>query len=59
MIQPKIHSWIKTACGRSKYAELKAQTGMIAQLRLGWFVFFAALRDWNLSDPDQIEDSKS
>lgn len=48
-----IHRWIKTDCGRAKYAELAAHSGTIARLRLGWFVAIAALRDWPLPNPDQ------
>ncbi len=59
MTQPKVYSWIKTTCGRAKYDELNAQKGILAQIRLGWFVVFAALRDWNVPSSDQIEDSES
>lgn len=45
---PPIHRWIKTDCGRAKYAELAARSGAIAWLRLLWFVAIAALRDWPL-----------
>lgn len=45
---PEIHRWIKTECGRAKYAELAARTGVLARLRLTWFVLIAALRDWRL-----------
>jgi hypothetical protein len=50
MEQPAIHRWIKTECGRAKYAELAARPGPLAGLRLGWFVLIAALRDWPLRD---------
>jgi hypothetical protein len=50
MKQPTIHRWIKTECGRAKYAELAARPGPLARLRLGWFVLIAALRDWSLSN---------
>ena len=59
MAKRSIDSWIKTPCGRAKYAELKSKTGVFSQIRLYWFVIFAALRDWNLSNKDQIEDSGS
>ena len=59
MNQIKIHSWIKTPCGRAKYAELEAQRGILSRIRLGWFVFIAAIKDWHLSDPDQIEGPES
>jgi hypothetical protein len=51
MQQPAIHRWIKTECGRAKYAELAARPGVAARLRLGWFVLIAALRDWPLPAP--------
>jgi hypothetical protein len=37
--------WIRTPCGRAKYARLAAGRGPAAKLRLGWFVLIAALRD--------------
>ena len=52
-----IHRWIKTECGRAKYAELAQRTGLLARLRLIWFVLIAALRDWPL--PNQPESSDS
>ena len=57
MQQPTIHRWIKTECGRAKYADLAARAGVLARLRLGWFVLIAALRDWHL--PDQSDGSAS
>ena len=57
MQQPAIHRWIKTECGRAKYADLAARRGAIARLRLSWFVLIAALRDWRL--PDQPGGSAS
>ena len=48
-----MHRWIKTECGRAKYAELAARPGALARTRLGWFVLIAALRDARLPDPDQ------
>ena len=56
MTPPTIHRWIKTACGRAKYAELASRSGLLARLRLGWFVVVAALRDWPL--PAQSESSE-
>lgn len=52
MQQPAIHRWIKTECGRAKYADLAARPGVAARLRLAWFVLIAALRDWPLPTPD-------
>ena len=48
MQQSTIHRWIKTECGRAKYAELVKRQGAMAKLRLAWFVLIAALRDWRL-----------
>jgi hypothetical protein len=39
---------IKTECGRAKYAELARHQGLLARLRLAWFVAIASLRDWRL-----------
>jgi hypothetical protein len=57
MTPPAINRWIKTECGRAKYAELAARPGLLAPLRLAWFVLIAALRDWRL--PDQAGGSDS
>ena len=59
MIKSSIYKWIKTPCGRAKYAELEARKGIPARLRLIWFVVFAALRDWNITSPNQNEMSDS
>ena len=40
-----INSLIKTSCGRAKYAELTQRKGIIARIRLIWFVIIAAIRD--------------
>lgn len=48
MPPPSIQRWIKTDCGRARYDELAARSGVWAQLRLRWFVLAAALRDWRL-----------
>ena len=55
--RPPIHRWIKTECGRAKYADLSNRRGFTAKARLGWFVVIAALRDWRLPDPDQTSGS--
>ena len=55
--RPPIFRWIKTECGRAKYADLCQRSGLGAKLRLGWFVLIAALRDWRLPDPDQASGS--
>ena len=49
-----IHRWIKTECGRAKYAELAQRSGILAPLRLAWFVVIAALRDWPLPPPPEM-----
>ena len=59
MTPPAIHRWIKTDCGRAKYAELAARRGALPRLRLMWFVLIAALRDWRLRDADQPGGSSS
>ncbi len=53
MQQRAIHRWIKTECGRAKFAELKTRCGPLARLRLFFFVLIAAIRDWQRPDPDQ------
>lgn len=53
MAQPAVHRWIKTDCGRAKYAELANRPGPWAKLRLGWFVVIAAIRDAQVTNPDQ------
>lgn len=55
--RPTIFKWIKTECGRAKYADLSSRSGFISKARLVWFVVIAALRDWRLSDPDQTSGS--
>ena len=54
---PPIFRWIKTECGRAKYADLSQRCGLGAKVRLGWFVVIATLRDWRLPDPDQASGS--
>ena len=49
--QPSAYRWIKTECGRAKYTELAARPGLLARLRLAWFIAIAALRDWRLPYP--------
>ena len=44
-LPPALDFWIRTPCGRAKYQELAARPGLLARLRLGWFVLIAALRD--------------
>ena len=58
MTNPLLHRWIKTDCGRAKYADLAARPGLPAKLRLDWFVLIASLRDWSLPNPDVPPASK-
>ncbi len=58
MTNPLLHRWIKTDCGRAKYADLAARPGLPSKLRLGWFVLIASLRDWSLPNPDVPPTSK-
>ena len=51
--RPSVFRWIKTDCGRAKYADLSAKQGLWAKGRLIWFVLIAAIHDWRLADPDQ------
>ena len=44
-----IKRWIKTECGQAKYAQLSQRHGIVARLRLAWFVAIAVLRDVILS----------
>ena len=55
--RPPVFRWIKTDCGRAKYADLSSRSGLGARARLSWFVVIAALRDWRLPDPDQTSGS--
>lgn len=55
--RPSVFRWIKTDCGRAKYADLSARKGLRARGRLIWFVLIAAIRDWRLADPDQAAGS--
>jgi hypothetical protein len=48
-IPPAIARWIRSDCGRAKYLELAARPGLLARLRLAWFVLIGALRDLPLS----------
>jgi len=41
--------WIRTECGRAKYAQLSQRRGFFAALRLAWFVVIAGIRDVVLS----------
>lgn len=43
-----IPAGIRSDCGRAKYQELAARPGLLARLRLAWFVLIAVIRDRNL-----------
>ncbi len=59
MPSKKINSLIKTPCGRAKYLSLLDKPGIIAKIRLGWFILIAIIKDWNLPDQDDSLDSDS
>jgi len=40
-----VENYIKTKCGMDKYRELRRGEGLLARLRLYWFLLFGALRD--------------
>jgi hypothetical protein len=46
---PAIARWIRSDCGRAKYLELASRPGLLARLRLAWFVLIGALRDLPLA----------
>ena len=52
MNKSKIFSLIKTDCGRAKYEILASKKGIFSQIRLYWFIVFAAIEDWNLKADD-------
>ena len=58
MTKSPLDRWIKTDCGRAKYADLSTRRGLAAKLRLGWFVLIALLRDWSLPNPDAPSDQE-
>ena len=43
----KVEKIIKTQCGIEKFKNLKKKKTLLGKLRLGVFVFIAALRDFN------------
>ena len=47
-----IFSLIKTECGRAKYEILASKKGVLNHIRLYWFIFFAAIEDWNIKVED-------
>ncbi len=54
----KVPTFIKTDCGKAKYQELSRKKGILASIRLAWFIFFAAIKDWNIPDSDQVIESE-
>jgi hypothetical protein len=57
--QPQAYRWIKTECGRAKYDQLAAKSGLVSRLRLAWFVLIAALRDWPLAGSDHLHPNQT
>ena len=53
-----IFSIIKTPCGRAKYKELSSREGILASIRLMWFIIIATIKDLNIAKPkeNQSED---
>lgn len=47
-----IPSGIRSDCGRAKYLELAARRGLLARMRLAWFVWIAMIRDQHLPARD-------
>lgn len=56
---PQAYRWIKTECGRAKYDQLAAKSGLFSRLRLVWFVLIAALRDWQLAGSDHLDPNQT
>ena len=56
---PQAYSWIKSECGRAKYDQLAAKSGLFSRLRLAWFVLIAALRDWQLAGSDHLDPNQT
>jgi len=54
MVDPQtpIPAGIRSDCGRARYLQLAARPGLLARLRLAWFVAIATLRDRHLPAPD-------
>mgnify|MGYP001228625792 CR=1 FL=1 len=52
MKKPFIYNLIKTECGRTKYNELTKKEGILALLRLSWFILIATIKDWNIQKED-------
>ena len=48
----RIYSLIKTECGQAKYKMLISKKGILARIRLYWFIIFAIIQDWNLPVED-------
>ena len=50
MKTPNIYRFIKTPCGRAKYEMLKDKKKIYSKIRLYWFIIFAIIKDWNLTE---------
>ncbi len=47
-----IYRLIKTPCGREKYKILSSKKGLIANIRLSWFILIAMIKDWNIKEEE-------
>ena len=54
-----VQKFIKTSCGKSKYLDLSQKQGFLARIRFTWFILFAIIRDWRLTDQAYSEKSES
>tara|TARA_Y100001968_G_C19166598_1_gene623540 strand:- start:154 stop:315 length:162 start_codon:yes stop_codon:yes gene_type:complete len=45
-----VENWIKTPCGREKFKFLSKRKGFLSKIRLAWFIVFAIIKDWNISN---------
>ncbi len=59
MVIKNMRKLVKTSCGLAKYDAIASRKDAFSRLRLIWFVFFAAIRDWHISTDNQINESES
>tara|TARA_B100000965_G_scaffold29463_2_gene21780 strand:+ start:289 stop:441 length:153 start_codon:yes stop_codon:yes gene_type:complete len=50
MNQKNIYKFIKTECGQAKYEALALNQTFYGKVRLYWFIFFAAIKDFNIKN---------
>lgn len=50
MNKKRIYDLIKSPCGQAKYEKLSLNKTLYGRVRLLWFIFFAAIRDFNLKN---------